>query len=107
MITATEAKKLYNNSCAKRLELVARVERRIIEAAHEGKRTTFFYLFVIPSIDVPVCSDEHLLVINTLKERGFIVSLPRPDGDAYVPLGLRDDENNGPLYQGYGIEISW
>ena len=106
MITATEAKKLYNNSCAKRLELAARVERSIIEAANEGKRTTFFYLFVIPSIEVPVCSDEHLLVINTLKERGFIVSLPRPDGGG-KGLRVAYDENNGPLYQGYGIDISW
>ena len=109
MITANEAKALYDQSGAEvDLYLKHNVDPAITTAATSGKRSTHIHLGCINAI-------EHLWqkltptekgAIDKLKEFGYTVTATK-DGDAYVPRGQQDDNGNGPSVTNFGITIGW
>lgn len=109
MITATEAKKLYDQSGVEVQEyLKEKVEPKVTEAAKSGKRFTFIYL---GSLEPYRTVEQELLpiqkaVVEKLQELGYRARVVL-DGDKYVPRGLADDNGEGPKYQNYGIQVGW
>ena len=109
MITAKEAKQLYDQSGAEVEQfLKSEVEKKVADAASRGKRFTFICLGTIGPYEYV----EHKLtplnwaVVERLAELGYHARVTL-DGDKYVPRGLADDDGNGPSHQNYGIQIGW
>lgn len=109
MITAQEAKTLYDQSGAEIDEFLQKheVEKGIKEAASTGKRAVFIH-----------CGFENLLysveptplyksVMNRLSTLGYTVVWYPRYGMPFVPRGLDDGHGDGPMHQNYGIEIRW
>ncbi len=109
MITAKEAKQLYDESGAEvALYLKSNVEFEVTNAAKSGKRhveiligTTGPYEYVDQKI-----TPLEKAVITKLKELGYTAKIENY-GDKYVPRGLADDDGNGPSHRNYGFIIGW
>ena len=109
MITANEAKQLYDESGAEvDLFLKTEVEKKVTDAAKGGKRQVFIFLSSLSPfryLDQEVTPLQKA-VVNKLKELGYRAEI-KLDGSKYVPRGLADDDGRGPEHQNYGISISW
>jgi hypothetical protein len=109
MITAKEAKELYDESGAEVEQFLSyNVEQKVMDAANGGKRSVTIHL---GSKDHFSCLAQLITplqkaVVEKLKELGYQVVI-KADGEFYVPRGLADDDGNGPKHQNYGIQISW
>jgi hypothetical protein len=109
MITATEAKVLYDQSGAEvDSYLKHAVESKIVKAAMEGKRSVNIHL---GSLDHFRHLDQEITpiqkaVVTKLKELKFTAEI-QLYGDQYVPRGLADDDGNGPSHRNYGFIIRW
>lgn len=109
MITAKEAKELYDQSGAEVEQFLKNsVEKPVTDAANGGKRHVFIHLGCVPNY-------RHLFQEITplqkaarekLNELGYRVEI-KLDGESYVPLGLTDNDGYGPTVQNYGIQIGW
>jgi hypothetical protein len=109
MITAKEAKQLYDESGAEVDHfLKSKVEINVVSAAKSGKRTTFIDLGSLKSFDYldQTITPLQKAVVAKLTELGYRAEI-KLDGDWYVPRGLQDDDGNGPSHQNYGIQIGW
>ena len=109
MITAKEAKQLYDQSGAEvELFLKNEVEKRITDAAKGGKRFVFIDLGCIRLYEhvEQKLTPLNRAVVERLVELGYRARVVL-DGDKYVPRGLADDDGNGPKIQNYGIQIGW
>lgn len=109
MITAKEAKALYNKSGQEVADYLKHlVEQQVIKAAEGGKRQTIIFLDNLGPYSYldQVITPLQKAVVAKLKEMGYGAEI-KPYGDSYVPLGLADDGGNGPSHQNYGIHISW
>ena len=109
MITATEAKELYDKSGAEvTAYLKNTVEKEVVKAAEGGKRNTIIHLGSLEPFGYldRVITPLQWSVIDKLKELGYHAVI-KLYGDKYVPRGLADDDGNGPSHQNYGIQISW
>lgn len=109
MITAKEAKELYDQSGAEVEQfLKTQVEKRVADAANGGKRFVFIHLGSVKQFEYLDCTITPLqkAVADKLKTLGYRVEF-KLDGDKYVPRGLADDNGWGPTIQNYGIQVSW
>lgn len=109
MITAKEAKQLYDESGAEVEQFLKNsVEKKIADAAKGGKRFVFIDLGSIRFY-------EHVQDKLTPLNKAVIERLVELDyrarvvlaGEPYVPRGLADDDGNGPKHQNYGIQVGW
>jgi hypothetical protein len=109
MITAKEAKQLYDESDAKIEQFLKNsVEKRVADAAKSGNRFIFIFLGTLGPYEYidqkPTPLDK--AVVKKLQELGYHANFDI-NGPRYVPRGLADDEGNGPSHQNYGIKIAW
>ena len=112
MITAKEAKQLYDESGAAGAEVAEylkhHVEQKIIDAAKGSKRFVFVDLGAVGPYEYV---DNKLTpldraVVDKLVELGYRARVCN-SGAKYVPRGLAEDDGSGPLYQNYGIHVGW
>ena len=109
MITAAEAKVLYDQSGAEvDSYLKHEVESKIVKAAMEGKRSV---TILLGSLECFKHLDQEVIpiqkaVVTKLKELKYRAVI-QVYGDRYVPRGLADDDGNGPAHRIYGFEIEW
>lgn len=108
MITAKEAKALYDASSVEVLQyLVKIIEPIIIKEAKAGKRRVFIRLGSDESfMQVPKLSPVLETVASELRKLGYTIQTGK-DGASYVPRGMLGDDGSGPEYTNYGIFISW
>ena len=109
MITAQEAKQLYNESGAEVQQfLKTEVEQKVIDAAKGGKKSVMIFLGAKGPYDylAQVITPLQTAVVNKLIELGYHAQI-QTYGESYVPRGLADDDGNGPEHQNYGIQIGW
>jgi hypothetical protein len=109
MITAKEAKELYDQSGAEVNDYLKNtVERIVRKAAEGGKRQVFIDMGSVKQFEYlhHTITPLQQAVADKLKTLGYLTEF-RLDGDDYVPRGLADDNGNGPTIQNYGIQISW
>lgn len=109
MITAKEAKELYDKSGQEVADYLKHtVEKEVVKAAEGGKRDTIIHLGsqgpyeYLDSVVTPL----QKAVVTKLKELGYRAEI-KLHGASYVPRGLADDDGHGPSHQNYGIHISW
>ena len=109
MITAQEAKQLYNQSGAEVEQfLKSEVEPKVIDAAKRGKRSTFIFLGSTGPYEYvgPKLTPLNRAVWDKLIKLGYEARIVF-DGEKYVPRGLADDDGNGPEHQSYGLQVGW
>lgn len=107
MITAKEARTLYDASDAEAKGLMKSFESRIIEAAKSGKRWIVITMGSSPTTQNPQPDSVEKRAMELLNELGYVSRWVAQDGDVYIPYGLMDDYGNGPKHVNYGIHISW
>lgn len=109
MITAKEARALYNQSGAEaNAFLKNEVEKKVMDAANGGKKYTFIHLGSLGPhqyIEQTVTLVQRQ-VIEKLQELGYHAEFAL-DGPPYVPRGLANDDGRGPLHTNYGIRVGW
>jgi hypothetical protein len=109
MITAKEAKELYDQSGQEVADyLKYTVENEVVKAAEGGKRNTIIHLGSKELFDHldQLITPLQKAVVDKLKELGYRAEI-KLYGDHYVPRGLADDDGKGPKHQNYGIHIGW
>ena len=109
MITAEQAKKLYDESGVEVANYLNKtIAPEIKKAAKAGKRSVFIHVGSEPPYGSTKTLKEHLHSSTMMKltELGYKVKWGT-DGDPYVPRGLADDYGEGPDYINVGIHISW
>jgi hypothetical protein len=109
MITANEAKQLYDESGAEVEQFLKNnVEQNVANAAKGGKRQVFVDMGSVEQFEYldRTVTPSQKAVADKLKTLGYRVEI-KLDGDWYVPKGLADDNGNGPKIVNYGIQISW
>lgn len=109
MLTAKEAKQLYDESGAEvELFLKNEVEKPVADAAKGGKRFVFIYLGSVQFYEhaQDKLTPLNKAVVERLVELGYRARVVH-DGEPYVPRALADDDGNGPKIQNYGIQIGW
>lgn len=109
MITAKEAKELYDQSGAEVAGfLKGSVESIVTEAARGGKRVAYILLGSVGSYDYvdQVVTPVEKAAVEKLKTLGYTAKIVKY-GESYVPRGLADDDGNGPTHTNYGIQIGW
>ena len=109
MITAAQAKKLYDESGAEVDNYLNKtIAPEIEKAAKAGKRSVFIHV----GSEQPYGSTKtlreqlHTSAMMKLDELGYKVRWGT-HGASYVPRGLADDYGEGPDYINVGIHISW
>jgi hypothetical protein len=108
MITAQEAKALYDKSGAEvQAFLKNNLEKKITEAATAGKREYIHHIgdqrdVYHPPQPTPLEKD----VLDELNKIGYSVAYDLY-GSEYVPRGLANDIGIGPVYRNYGMIIRW
>lgn len=107
MITAKEAKALYDASDAEAKGLMKSFESQIIEAVKSGKQWIVITIGSSPTTKTPQPDSVQKRVMELLNELGYVSRWVAQDGAAYIPRGLMDDYGNGPMYVNYGIHIGW
>lgn len=106
MITAKEAKELYDKSGVEVENFVNQLEKPITEAATSGQRCVFFHIDAADVNSQIKPTALHKKVMDKLFELGYRVQFSR-DGHSYVPPGLADNFGDGPKYTNYGLAIHW
>lgn len=109
MITAKEAKELYDQSGQEVADYLKHsIEQRVKSAAEGGKRQVFIDMGSVRQFEYlrSTITPLQQAVADKLKELGYRVEI-KLDGESYVPRGLADDNGNGPTIQNYGIVIGW
>ena len=109
MITAKEAKELYDQSGQEVADYLKHsVEQKVKDAAKGGKRQVFIDMGSVKQFEYlrSTITPLQKAVEWRLKELGYRVEI-KLDGASYVPRGLADDMGNGPTIQNYGIVIGW
>lgn len=108
MITASEAKQLYDDSGAEVENYIQyKIENEIRKNATAGKRSMFH---VVESVEAYRNVDPTPLqrrIVTRLKELGFHAEWKKDTSHTYVPRGLADDDGKGPNHNNVGIQIGW
>lgn len=109
MITAQEAKALYDSSGAEVQEFLKHhADGHVKKAAQAGKRTYTIHRGCTEVWNPPTCTPLDVLVIKELERLGYRARFGADDkSESYVPAGLRDDDGGGPEHVNYGITITW
>jgi hypothetical protein len=109
MITAKEAKQLYDQSEQEVADYLSHhVEGYVRSAAESGKRQVQIHIDTtgpFEYLDQKITPFEKA-VIDKLKTLGYTAKIENY-GDSYVPRGLADDDGNGPSHRNYGFIIGW
>lgn len=105
MITAQEARALYDRVGIEATKLANEVSAAITKAA-SSKRSLFYLIDAEVTYHHSSPNDVQSRVIEDLRAAGFKVTYGR-DGEAYVPRGLADDDGNGPSHINVGFHIKW
>lgn len=106
MITAQEAKAIYDESGAEAEALMNKFDAPIRKAASEGKRHVFYDLGCNEAYKRLEATPLQKQVMDKLHALGYRVQFCK-DGMEYVPRGLADDDGKGPLHYNYGFAIHW
>jgi hypothetical protein len=109
MITAKEAKELYDQSGQEVNDFLKyKVQSKVIDAAKGGKRSTTIFLGSLEQFHHldQVITPLEKAVVEKLKELGYHAEI-KADGEFYVPRGWADDDGNGRKVQNYDIHIGW
>lgn len=107
MLTAKEAKELYDRSGAEVNDYLERkIGPQIQKAAESGKRTVFHLIDCEETWKTIEMTPFQRQIHDKLTELGYHVRFGR-DGDPYVPRGLADDDGNGPRHTNCGFTIGW
>ena len=106
MITAKEAKAIYDESGVEAEHLMNQFEPKIVEEAKKGHRTAFVLLGSQESFLRLQPTPLHTQVMDKLSALGYRVSFT-VHGGTYVPRGLANDDGEGPTHQNYGFAIHW
>jgi len=107
MITAQEAKKIYDHSGAEVIHFMdSIVEKKVKESAMSGKCSVFIHLGCERVYIDPAYEPIHISAIDKLKELGYTVQ-KYSDGVEYVPKGLADNDGHGALHRNFGFTVSW
>ena len=106
MISAKEAKALYDESGAEAEAMMKQFEKPIQDAAKAGKRTVFCYLGSNETWVQLETTPIQKQVMDKLSALGFRISFCK-DGEEFVPRALADDDGKGPKYYSYGFAIHW
>ena len=109
MLTATEAKKLYDESGAEvQNYLDTVVEPLVTDTAKKGQRSCHINIDTIETFENLSTKITPLQygVLKKLEELGYRCSISLK-GLPYVPRGLADDDGNGPKHTNYGFNIHW
>ena len=109
MITAKEAKELYDQSGTEvDRYLKYTVEPEVMKAAKAGKREVIIDLGAAdPYVSIfSLITPLQSAVVTKLLELGYH-AIVESYGDPYVPCGLADDDGNGPKHRNFGIKIRW
>ena len=107
MITAKEAKQLYEDSGAEvEAYLADKFDNQIRKAAKDGKTSYFHHITAVNTRDPSSAGQLEIKVMARLRELGYSVVWYR-DPDTYVPRGLADDDGTGPLYSNVGLMVTW
>jgi hypothetical protein len=104
MITAVEARALYDRVGIEATKLANDVSAAITKAA--GSRNSLFFLIGARLHHHSSPNDIQARVMEDLRNAGFEVTFGR-DGKSYVPRGLADDDGNGPSHINVGFHIKW
>ena len=109
MITAEQAKKLYDESgVAVDSYLNRTIAPEIEKAAKAGKRSVFIHVGSEPpygstkTLQAPLHTSA-MMKLTGLGYKVIWALMVTP----YVPRGLADDYGEGPAYTNVGIHISW
>ena len=108
MISAKEAKALYDESGAEVVTYLKTVIEPVVKkAAKAGNRKCFIHIgSKVTYQPIPTPTPVEAGAIRDLKTLGYTVATGLV-GSPYVPGGLQDDDGNGPEHQNYGIFIGW
>lgn len=109
MLTAAEAKKLYDESGHEvQTFLDIAVEPLVTAAAKKGQRSCHIHIDTIETFENLSTKITPLQygVLKKLEELGYRSSISLK-GLPYVPRGLADDYGDGPKHTNYGFNIHW
>lgn len=107
MITAAQAKELYDKSGAEvNNYLQYKIEPQIKKAAESDKRDVYHLIDCEETWKTIEMTPFQRQIHDKLVELGYQVKFGRY-GDVYVPRGLADDDGNGPRHTNYGFQIGW
>jgi hypothetical protein len=107
MITAKEAKALYDASGIEVKKFIENtVGPKIENSAKEGKVSVFIFLNSVPLYYTMWLTPFEQNVVKELRKLGYLVQCGY-DGAEYVPVGLSDDDGDGPMHRNFGLIISW
>lgn len=109
MITAAEAKKLYDDSGVEIEKFLTHtVQRPVLEAATRGERSVHITLGSVgpfEHVDQQI-TPLYKGVLDKLAKLGYRCSIGI-HGAPYVPRGLQDDDGNGPSHTNFGLNVHW
>lgn len=108
MITAKEARSLYDHAGAEVKAYLAKIEPVICKAAKDGN------LFVVLYVDGLWEAVQYQSRMTPIQERvkaeletlGFRVTYGKV-GDGYIPRGLMNDDGEGPTYYNICLTVGW
>ena len=106
MLDAKGARKLVHEYNRVEKVLIPLVLREIEKAARKGETSTEVYIDSQEAHLVIEVSEDTKRIIDRLDSLGFQSGV-NYYGSSYVPRGLADDYDEGPLYMSYGILIDW
>ena len=106
MISAKDARVLYDQSGAEAEKFLTQIEPLIVEAANTGKCNIFFHLGSEETSRAIKPTPLQSQVMDKLHALGYRVQFFR-QGETYVPRGLADDDGNGPMHSNFGFAIHW
>lgn len=107
ILTAQEAKKLYDKSGAEVKKFLLTIEPQITKEANSGKMNTFFLLGSEESWRNVTPTPLQSAVMEALYRLGYRVQFVSKYGSPYTPKGLSDDYGLGPEHYNYGFTIHW
>ena len=106
MITAKEARALYNQCGAEAERFLANIEPKIIESAKLGKRSVFFHIDSEEVSKLIYSTPLQVQVLDRLYRMGYNIQFTRY-GESYVLRGLADNDGNIPIHTNCGLAIHW
>lgn len=109
MLTAKEAKQLYDDSGAEVENLLTyKIEPEVKKSAMSGKRKVEILISTVGPyeyVDQKITPLQKAAIAK-LKQLGYTAMI-EIYGEAYVPRGLATDDGNGPKHTNYGFIIGW
>lgn len=108
MITAKEARSLYDHSGAEVKAYLEKIDPVIREAAKDGKQ---FVVLYVDGLWEAVQYQSRMTSVQArvkaeLETLGFRVTYGKA-GDGYIPRALMNDDGEGPTYYNVCLTVGW